>query len=950
MRSKNSVSGWLTLALALCMVPTLAWADGTVTGVVVDGLTGQPVSGAVLILEGTQISTQTDAAGAFHVAAPAGTYTVTITKDGFDPQQEANVVVTDGGVADIALVLLPTEDAAGAAPAPAAEAGSTPAAGAGGETTGDNAAFKGEVTVSSETDKTSEESLLASRKGAADIIDLIGSEEMGKSIGSDAAAVLQKVTGISVQDGKYVFVRGLGERYSSTTLNGARIPTTEADRRVVPLDLFPAKLLQNINVSKSYTPDKPGEFGGGEVDLSTLDFPLQQTLDLSLGASSRSGTRGESFGRFVGGLSWDGVGGQPAPSILPPERLVPKSFVNPSGFSSEELATIGRGFVGRWSPDVSSAPANMDYSASYGNTVGRLGLMLAAVTAHDYQAVGGEIQRFFALDTGGVFVPRNDYVMNTDTETVRNGLVANLSLRLRDTDKIYLHSMFTRHATSVSRDYTGDNGAAGQVIEDTRDTYRKQDITSVRLGGEHNLSGPWLGSLIDWSATGSRATSETNYRENIFGFQEDGTRYLLVGQPEAGRMEFHELSENLVDGGASWTGFFTFGDSTYGLIKGGLATTNRDRTFAARRFRFVTRDSTQFDLSLSPELLFSEVNIRPGGWEIREQTGVNDAYDGSHRINAVYAMTDLNFGEWRLIGGLRVESSRQEVTTFNPFDTANPVVSVLDTTDPLPAVNAVRRLGPSTNLRLAYSRTVNRPDFRELSPFTFVEVTGGRSISGNPDLKRAVLDSFDVRLETFPRSGEVLAASVFYKKIDQPIERYIQPTSELRTSFTNADSATLWGLELEARRSLDALWSKLHFFSINMNYTYTHSEVTIPDLALSVITNTNRPLEGQSADLANFALQFEQPEWGTVARVGYNYTGRHITDVGAYGLPDIYATSRPDLEVVVSQRLGFADGLTLKLSGANLLNKGYEFRQGEALQQYYQTGRSYGLSLSYSFF
>ena len=946
----NRVSGWLTLTLVLCLVPTLAWADGTVTGVVVDGLTGQPVSGAQLILDGTAITTQTDAAGAFHVAAPAGTYTVTVTKVGFDPQQEANVVVTDRGVADIALVLLPTEGAAGVAPPPAAEGGTTPATGAQGTSGQGNAAFTGEVTVSSETEKTSEESLLASRKGAADIIDLIGSEEMGKSIGSDAAAVLEKVTGISVQNGKYVFVRGLGERYSSTTLNGARIPTTEADRRVVPLDLFPAKLLQNINVSKSYTPDKPGEFGGGQVDLSTLDFPGRQTLDLSMGASSRSGTSGDNFGRYVGGLGWNGSGGQAAPSILPAERLVPKSFVNPSGFSSDELATFGRAFVGRWSPDVSSAPANQNYSVSYGSTLGPIGLMLAGVTAHDYQAVGGEIQRFFAIDTGGRLVPKNDYVMNTDSETVRNGLVANLSLKLRDTDKLYLHSMFTRHATSVSRDYTGANGAAGQDIEDTRETYRREDIASVRLGGEHNLGGPWLGSLFDWSVTGSRATSDVNYRENIFGFQEDGTRYLLVGQPEAGKMEFHTLDENLVDGAAAWTGFFTFGDSSYGLVKGGLATTNRDRTFAARRFRFVTRDSTQFDLSLSPELLFSEANIHPGGWEIREQTGINDAYDGSHRIHAAYAMTDLNFGVWRVIGGLRVESSRQEVTTFNPFDTSNPVVSVLDTTDLLPAVNAVRRLGPSTNLRLAYSRTLNRPDFRELSPFTFVEVTGGRSISGNPDLKRAVLDSFDVRLETFPRSGEVLAASVFYKRIDQPIERFIQPTSELRTSFTNADQANLWGGELEVRRSLDSLWSTLHYFSINLNYTYTHSEVTIPDLALSVITNTNRPLEGQSDHLANIALQFEQPEWGTFARVGYNYTGRHITDVGAYGLPDIYAISRPDLEVVVSQDLRFAPGLSLKLSGANLLDKGYEYRQGETLQQYYQTGRSYGLSLSYSFF
>ncbi|HEX7833752.1 MAG TPA: TonB-dependent receptor, partial [Thermoanaerobaculia bacterium] len=305
-------------------------------------------------------------------------------------------------------------------------------------------------------------------------------------------------------------------------------------------------------------------------------------------------------------------------------------------------------------------------------------------------------------------------------------------------------------------------------------------------------------------------------------------------------------------------------------------------------------------------------------------------------------------GKWRFIGGARYESSDQRVTTFNPFDTSTGVDAINESNDVLPSLNVVYQLQPRTNLRFGYGRSLNRPEFRELSPFTFIEVAGGRSVAGNPDLKQATLDGFDVRWETFPSSGEVIAASAFYKKIDSPIERIVQPTTDFRTSFVNADSATLYGLELEFRRSLETLLPSLQYWSVNVNYAYIQSDVTVGEHQFSVVTNKERPLEGQSDQTANVALQFLQPQWGTMFRLLGGYSGERLTEVGAFGLPDIYESSYLSLDVVLSQSISFAKGLEVKLAGTNLLDEKREFTQGGLTQRRFDPGRKVSLSLSYS--
>ena len=809
--------------------------------------------------------------------------------------------------------------------------------------------FGESVDVVAKSEAVGEVSLLHSRRESSVVSDSISAEEIRKTPDSSAAGVVERLTGVSVVGDKYVYVRGLGERYSGTTLNGSTVPTTETERRVVPLDLFPAKLLEAVNVVKTYTPDKPGDFGSGVVELTTTAFPSAATLKVSIGGGYHSGATGGEFQRFAGGLDRYGRGGQPLSTVVPSVRLARRSALDTSGFTPQELEVVGEALIGSWTGETTTAPPASDFSLMFGQTFGRLGVVLSAVSTHGFATVAEE-QRFFGLDSTGDLVPRNDYAMTMDTESARTGFVGNFNLRLGEGQRIFLNSILTRDASSEFRFQEGLNTNTGGFIRDYRGRYGIEEVLSSRLGGEHEIGSAGASRLLDWNVAFSRATNDSNLRENLYRESAPGVFALQVGFPESGRMDFFGLEDDVVQGGASYTRFAVGSDGRwFGSVKGGVDVLERTRDFNARRLRFTTTNQLQFDLTGTPEEIFTAENIRPGGFEIREITGVNDAYDAEHAVAAGYLMGDVSIGAWRFIGGARYEDSDQTVSTFNPFDTSAGVVSRNQSTDVLPSINVVYQYAPGTNLRFAYGQSVNRPEFRELSPFTFVEVTGGRSLAGNPDLRQATLDGYDLRWETFPRAGEVIAASVFYKRINDPIERIIQPTTELRTSFVNADSANLWGVELEFRRSLDVVMPSLERWSINANYAFIDSDVQMGDHQLSVVTSLARPLQGQADQTANVALQYFRPDWGSLVRIMGSHGGRRLTDVGAFGLPDIYEEAFTSLDLVISQGLDrLAGGLELKLGASNLLDAARDSTQGNKVQRRYEPGRSVSLSLSYA--
>ncbi|HEX2836326.1 MAG TPA: TonB-dependent receptor [Thermoanaerobaculia bacterium] len=914
----------LVVSLLLAVAPRLVAAESlgqaSVKGVVRDD-TAAPIPGVTVVArrateaDGGEVGV-TGMEGEFRIdALRPGAYVIEATLEGFQPVR-SNVKLTTGQVLDVAFKLVP--------------------------------AFGETVDVVAKAEQTGEVAILESRREAAVVSDSISAEEIRKTPDSSAASVVERLTGVTLVGDKYVFVRGLGERYSGTTINGSTLPTTETEKRVVPLDLFPSKLLDNVNVVKTYTPDKPGDFGSGVVEMTTVQFPAASTLKVSVGTSYVSGVTGDSFRRYSGGLSRWGNGGQSLPASVPKEFVQRKSILNPNGFSAEELETIGEAFVGDWTGrSVNSAPPGNDLSLTFGTTLGRLGIVLSGVSNRGYDEVD-EVQRYFGFGVGDELIAYNDYDLQSARESASTGLVGNLSYRLTDANRLFLNTIMTRDASSEDRFQQGLQTNSGGDIRDYRVRYQVEEVRSARLRGEHNLNGPGIGSLVEWSIASSAASNDSNLRENIYRESDPGVFEMQTGFADSGKLEYFALDDEIEQATLGYTAFFTAGDRVSGSLKGGLSRLDRSRDFGARRFRFVTSNHQQFDLEGTPDEIYTADNIRPTGFEIRETTGLNDAYTAGHTVDAAYLMSDTTFGKWRVIGGARYEMSEQTVTTFNPFDTTKAVESVNENNDVLPSLNLVYQYAPKTNLRFAYGRSLNRPEFRELSPFAFTEVAGGRSVAGNPELEQATIDGIDMRWETFPRSGEVVAAGMFYKRIDSPIERIVQPTTDFRQSFVNADSADLWGLELEFRRSLDVLLPSLEHWSVNVNLAYVDSQVTVGEQNLSVVTNSERALEGQSDLVGNVALQFYHPQWGTMVRFLGSYTGERLADVGARGLPDIFEQPYSSFDVVVSQSLNFARGLELKLAAKNILDEKHEFTQGREIQRSYDPGRKISLSLSYT--
>lgn len=913
------------LALAAAVLPPApAFAAGRVTGAVLNGLTGQPVPGAEVKLEETEVVGRTNPDGLFRVDAPAGTHVAVVSKDGFETQRVTDVVVADGEVSGFSLVLIPQ---------------------AGSKTAEEAAAFQESITVAAEADTASEAALLAERRQAAQISDAIGAHEMAKNTGSDAAGALKRVTGISLQDNKYVYVRGLGDRYSNTTLNGAKLPSTEFERKVVPLDLFSAELLEKITVSKSYTVDKPGDFAAGFVDLETLQFPASTVVSLGVGTGHNSVTTGEPFNSYGSGLSFSGSGGQALPAGIPGEDLIRFSRFSNTGFMPDELEAFGEMLIGSWTPGRGDdAPLEQDFKFAYGDTLGRFGVVLSASYDHGY-ASRTESYNIFRVSGSGV-TPRNSYEFNLGEEEVRRSLLGNLSYRFSDNHQVELRSMYTNVATTEGRFTEGFFSDLNNNIRDTRLSYLEQEVLSLQLSGEHYFAGAFAsGSLLEWRASSSAAETAENRRQVLYEELQSGI-YELTDNANSGFLYFNDLEDDVVDAGLDWTTFL--GGRLHGSLKLGGAYTESERTFDGRRLRFSHRSTIGIDLTMPPEELFSDEYIRPNGFEIQEITRPTDTYDGSQEVVAGYAQADLGFGRWRFIGGLRFEESQIELVTIdrnNPSFT--PIVTEVDDSDALPALSVVYRLTDRQNLRAGYSQTVNRPEFRELAPFSFVHVAGGYAVTGNPDLVSADIYSYDLRWEWFPSADEVMAASLFYKDFDRPIEAVLIAGAENLQSYLNAESAENFGFELELRRHLASLWTPLSNWTAIVNYTWVDSEISIDPTQTSA-TNPTRPLAGQPDQVANLVLEWVQPRWGSTARVLWNYSGEKVAFGGQLGLPDVLEEPWSTLDLVWSQDLGgWVPGLSLKLSAANLLDEEREWTQGNGTFRAYEPGVSYGLSLGY---
>jgi outer membrane receptor protein involved in Fe transport len=902
------------IAMALLVAPiAFAQNTGQLAGKVTDAAKGEALIGANVIIDGTQLGAAVDVDGNYLIRnIPVGTYTVRFSFVGYAAKVVNNVAVEAGKTVKID-VILKEEIIQGE-----------------------------EIVVEATAILNSENAMLQQQRKAATIGDAVAAEQIKRTPDATTGDALRRVTGVSIVDNKFVYVRGTSERYNNTLLNGAQLSSTEPDKKAYAFDTLPANLLENTVISKSFTPDLPGNFSGGLVQINTIEFPEKLAIRFSVaGAYNTASTTGDF--KTYEGSKWDAFGIDDGTRKLP--IAVNGKKVVSTNYSKNELQAIGQSFNNIWGVTNHKAAPNSSYMLSIGSSMPLFGRTLGYIGALSYRNSFDKVD-IIRNDFNFDGTPQFEYKGEEYRFSVLWGGLLNLSYKFGDFHKISVKNLYNRAADDEVVQLRGNYYDAGNEQRNTGLRFVSRASYSGQLIGEHAF--PAFAGL-QWNWRTSYATSkrdEPDYRRTIYARTIGSTDLFaanlsFVPNPASGGRFFAKMN----DANASFGSDFTLQLSQAKLKFGGLIS-NGERDFSARLFAFKTTAQTDFRLLYSDlDTLFAPHHIGGRGFEIDEITNKSDKYDASERLYAGYFMVDVPFQLWsknlRLIAGARMESNEQKL---NSFDLQDRRVHVdLSKTDILPSVNLAYSFSNSTNLRVAISQTVSRPELRELAPFAFFDFSNVGVVYGNPNLKRTHIRNFDLRFETFPNPGEILSASIFFKNFTDAIEEVIVPTSELTRSYGNADKARNYGLELEMRKSLRFLGNALSNFSFTGNYSWIASKVDLAGSSLA-IAKENRRLQGQSPYMINFGLLYTSLQRGTTVSLLYNRFGERIAQVGSLYDDDIIEMPRNLVDFTLSQNFG--DRYELKISAKDILSQEQEFMQADRKVKGNQKGSTYSVGLS----
>lgn len=908
-----------------------------VVGTVRDQHSSQPLPGATVEAIGTSEVAVTDVDGRYSLDLPPGSYELKVAMEAFQEQRiKLEVGAERTPTVDVVLAMQSLTEA---------------------------------VTVEARTldaDSSSAEAQMIERKNATVITDNLGAQEMRRNGDSDAAAAMSRVTGLSVVDNQYVFVRGLGERYSNTTLAGSVLPTTEPDKKVVPLDLFPTGLIDSVQIAKTYSPDRSAEFAGGLVQIVPLKFPNRPVFDLSYGFNFYSTATGKEIPLSpLGSRDWLGYdsGARELPGAFPNSKIVRRGIYTPdAGFDAGAITNFGRMLGNQWQPALADGAPGQNWAAVFGDRFGKLGVVASVTQSYKEQYVEEE-RRFFRVGDSALDLEEvSDYNMQYGTQKAQLGIVGNVAYQFSPSHRLAVENFYTHSGRDEGRTFQGPNTENLFDYLNYRLQFIEEGLFSNAVTGEHFFQG-MANSRIDWRVNTARANrDEPDLREMLYQRplnSAPNVTFTLADESQSAFRMFNTLDDESLDAAANWS-LLTSARGKPTLIKFGVNVIDRTRDFESRRFRFIPStiakdgpvvgpNGQPLDLTQSPEQLYASDNIGVS-FRFNEETRPVDAYEGDQTTTAVYGMGDVALSNRaRLIAGVRVERFDQEVNTFDPFGLFQGRVTAENkNTDVFPGVNLVYSLKQDQNLRIGYSTTVNRPEFRELAAFEFTDVVGSRAVRGNPDLNRALIQNIDGRWEMFGSQRGVIAASVFYKYFDAPIERVVVAGAQPIVTFQNADSARNFGIELEVGRQI------MRNVFVNANYTFVDSSITLSPAQRTVQTSLERPLAGQSRHLFN--LMGEYSLRGFSARLLVNYFGDRISDVGSNEAPDIVEQGRETIDLVFSQRLG--GRLNFRLNFENLTDSEWLFQQGEIInraegtgvQRAFKLGRTVGFSIGYSLF
>lgn len=774
-----------------------------------------------------------------------------------------------------------------------------------------------EVVITSRASKASVNTLYANQRTSVSLSSGISAELIKRSPDKNTSEVLKRVSGASIQDNKFIVVRGLSDRYNSAMLNNAVLPNTEVDKKAFSFDILPSNLIDAIVVNKTASADIPGDFAGGVVQVTTKDFPEYPFFNVAIGTSYNTQSTFKDFvksdGRAKGMLG-----------TYANERNLPAAFPSRADYLNlpvAEQAAASRSFANNWGyqklQSVPGANLQLNFGMSKRSESGnQFGTILSLTYRYDERLKQAE-QKAYTGDALGDQFSDNVYSFNNNI-----GALANFAYSWGN-HKIALKNIYNRVLENQFTTREGEDDSQSKFFR-TADYLLQRSLMSNQLSGNHLLSEASKIKL-DWNLNFATINRKEPGFKRMEYQQVDGLPgYTRASIPSSGQADprlagdfYSKLNENLYGGAFDITVPVSWWKEN-NKLKFGYFGQYRERDFAARVIGF-TRGAS-FDnalLSLPQGQIFNDANIRENGYLLNEITNGADQYTANSFLNAGYLMFDGYASEkLRVAAGLRLESYHQQLTSAD--NTFKPIVEDTTYLNLLPSLNLIYNLNEQASMRLAASQTVGRPEFREIAPFGFYDFNKNVSVVGNPNLKQSRTTNLDLSYAIYPSAGQVFSVSAFYKDFENPIEQTLQLGTSGRTfGYTNSGSATLFGVELEVRRPLNFIHESLSNFTFSTNASVMKSEVKV---ATSVNETGKRPLQGQSPYLVNAGLQYASKSENSLGMsLLYNRIGKRIWAVGNVQDPDIYERPRDVLDLQLSKKFAKSKA-EFKVNYSDVLN------------------------------
>lgn len=941
-----------SILLLLNFSLVLSAQRGKIRGTIIEDATGQPLIGCSVIIEGTTNGSITDFDGNFSITAEPGTYNLTSSYVSFATQKILGVTVKADGVTVINIRMK-------------------------------DQAITGETFELTATQVKNNEAAIATiKQKSVNLVDGISAQTFAKTGDNSAAGALKRVTGVSIQGGKDVYVRGLGDRYTKTILNGITIPGLDPDRNSVQVDIFPTNVVDNIVVYKTFTPDLPGDFTGGMVDIVTKDFPDSRILSFSSSFSYNPDMHFKNDFLTFNGLTADlwANGASDRSNPINPKTVIPRPLITAQ--NDVILERVTKSFDTEMASIRGGSLLNQNYSLSYGNQHEREKTTYGYVVSLGYSMKYTHYKdwEFNTFQNSDTITKYNLELVEANTgeigkqEVLWNGL-ASFSVK-RAKSKYSLTFFHTQNGIKTASKVLQKNTDFSDnlvILDKTTLYYNQRSISNVLLETKHQFNKKLeLKTAISPSLA---LNKEPDLRQTIFTITPDGKYTFATGEGALINRAFRNLEEVNLNAKADLKWDFNQWSGLKSTLKTGVAYTYKNRNFDVVEFNFRNIGKKEYsgdpNQPFTNEYLFSATNspktftgIYPIG-----QVDSSNIYIASQTVLAGYIMNELPIdSSFKIIYGARIEKSEMRYTgerqtvvdpKLDKFDDR----VVLDELDVLPSLGMIYTLFKDFNARANFSRTLARPSFKEKSGAQIYDAVTQITFLGNLDLVQTYVNNYDLRFEKFFQSADLVSVSGFYKTFINPIEVVsFNATSADNIIPRNIDNANVLGVEFEFRKNLDFISERLKNYSLGGNVTFVKSEVEMSDIEYKArvlearsgqTIEKTRAFQGQAPYLINSYFNYTHVDKGWDVSLNYNVQGKSLAIVGLGRIPDVYDKAFHDLGIRIAKGLGEEKRHKISFSVNNILNQKRQriyssFGGNDEIFSSFTEGIFFGFSYSYT--